>query len=57
MRHSPWSITRMHAISMAGKQHGNFCEASLALQVGRYHSLRARQGSAFSAMSVEAFGQ
>ena len=57
MRVSPWFITRMHAISMAGKQHENLCEATLALQVGRYHSLRARQGSALSAMSVEAFGQ
>jgi hypothetical protein len=47
----------MQAISMAGKQQGNFCEATLALQVGRYHSLRAPQGSALSAMSVEAFGQ
>jgi Planctomycete cytochrome C len=36
----------------------NFCEAIFALQLtASYHSPRARQGSAFSAMSVAAFGQ
>ncbi len=38
---------------------GNFCEATLlrCSWSANYHSPRARQGSAFSAMSVAAFGQ
>jgi hypothetical protein len=36
----------------------NFCEATFALRLtASYHSPRARQGSAFSAMRVAAFGQ
>ena len=50
----PVLVTGKHWIHNAS----NFCKATFARSwPTTYHSLRARQGSAFSAMSVAAFGQ